>query len=247
MTTPLWVVETAEEFWSEVGELESFPRDLRRPIAQGFPIAVVLLPLLTVRKIEEWLERQHILYHIGTQDRGLCACLVARFGQAIIFLDGTDPDDEQRFSIAHELAHFLMHYWRPRRDAVHHLGTEILEVLDGVRLARVDERIHALISRIDVGFHVHLIERFELGDPTSSTIVAAENDADRLALELLAPCASVTREIGQLPRNGRQDAAIQLLQDVYGFPTQQAARYSKILIPVPDSSDSLVHRLGLRP
>lgn len=247
MTTPLWVVETAEKFWSEVGELEPFPRDLRQPIAQAFPLTVVLLPLLTVGKIEEWLERQHVFCHVDTQDRGLRACLVARSGQAIIFLNGTDPDDEQRFSIAHELAHFLMHYWRPRREAAYHFGTEILEVFDGVRLARVDERVHALISGINVGFHVHLMERSEHGDPMTSTIVAAENDADRLAFELLAPCASVTLEIGQPPPNERQDAAIQLLQDVYGLPTRQAVHYSRVLIPMAHSSDSLVRRLGLRP
>lgn len=247
MTTPLWIVGTAEEFWSEVGELEPFPRELRQSIARAFPITIVLLPLLRVSKIEEWLERQQVLCHVDTQDRGLRACLVARFGQAIIFLDGTDSDDEQRFSIAHELAHFLMHYWRHRREAVQRFGNEILEVLDQVRLARVDERIHALVSGSDLGFHVHLMARTEDGDPTNSTIVAAENDADRLAFELLAPCDLVTRQVGHLPPNERQDAAIQLLQNVYGFPTLQATRYSRVLIPVRHSSDSLIRRLGLRP
>ena len=39
--------------------------------------------------------------------RMLRACLVARHGYGVAFIDGTDDDAEQRFSIAHELAHFL--------------------------------------------------------------------------------------------------------------------------------------------
>jgi len=247
MSTPLWVVETAEAFWAEAGELEPFPRNLRRPSAQGFPIAIVLLPSLRVGKIEEWLGHQHIVCHVDTQDRTLRACLVARCGQALIFLDGTDPDNEQRFSMAHELSHFLLHYWRPRREAVHRLGYEILEVLDGVRLARVDERVHALVSGIDVGFHVHLMGKTEQDGSTSSTIVAAENDADRLAFELLAPGDLVIRRIEHLPPNELRDAAFHLLEDVFELPTQEAARYSRILVPAHRPSDSLIRRLGLRP
>jgi Zn-dependent peptidase ImmA (M78 family) len=39
---------------------------------------------------------------------------MARAGHGFISLDGSDADDERRFSLAHELAHFLLDYQDPR-------------------------------------------------------------------------------------------------------------------------------------
>jgi hypothetical protein len=133
MSTPLWVGETAEMFWTAAGELEPFPRDLRVPIAKSLPLAVVSMPTLRLTGVDLWMSKQGIICGIGVDDRRLRACLVARYGQGIIFLDGSDPEGEQRFSLAHELAHFLRDYLAPRRLASERLGEEVLEVLDGDR------------------------------------------------------------------------------------------------------------------
>ncbi len=247
MSVPFWVTDTAERFWTEVGALEPFPRNLRQPIARGLPLAVVLLPMMSVGSIEQWLRRQEVLCHVGTNDRKLRACLVANCGQGLIFVDGADPDDEQRFSVAHELAHFLRDYWGPRREAVEHLGREILDVLDEMRPPYTEERTHALLSRISLDFHVHLMERTEHGDPATAAAAIAENNADRLAFELLAPSDLVMRELGVLPPRERNRAAANLLVDFYGLPSKQATQYAGLLAPESRPSDSLLQRLGLRP
>ena len=127
------------------------------------------------------------------QDRLLRACLVARRGHGIALINGADTDSEQRFSIAHELAHFLRDYWIIRKQASRKLGAKALEVLDGERPPTFEERLNSLLRNVSLGFHLHLMERTVTGNPTTVRIAEAEIDADRLAFELLAPLVTYLR------------------------------------------------------
>src|SRR4051794_17266865 len=131
MNVLAWVTESANAFWAAAGEIEPFPRKLRRPLARALPVAVVLLPHLRLDGLRAWMRANGIGCPCAERDRALRACLVARAGHGLVFLDGADAEDDQRFSLAHELAHFLRHYWQPRQRACRHLGEAIAEVLDG--------------------------------------------------------------------------------------------------------------------
>jgi hypothetical protein len=152
-------------------------------------------------------------------------------------IDGSDGDCEQRFSIAHELAHFLRDYWRLRQRIWKRLGAEALEVMDGKRSPTNQERLHALLRNVPLGFHLHLMERDSEGNPLSASIVRAESDADRLAYELLAPAEHVLADVP----SGKQ-ALIQRLRDFYGLPGIQASHYAGVLLPSVQS-DPLLRRL----
>ncbi len=89
------------------------------------------------------------------------------------------------------------------------------------------------------------MERTELGEPATSSVASAENDADRLAFELLAPSEQVTREAESYPSDERRDATVRLLTETYGLPSQSALRYATALVPEQRPSDSLLRRLGL--
>jgi hypothetical protein len=249
VSTPLWVYELAQSFWQEAGGEEPFPRDLRRPIALALPLAVVSLPALCVACVEAWLQEQGALCRLEVPDRPLRACLVARYGHGMVFVDGTDAEEEQRFSLAHELAHFLRDYLQPRRLALARLGREVLEVLDGDRPARPEERVHALLARVPIGTYVHLMERSADGAIASRAVEAAESEADLLAFELLAPAEVVLRQAERHPESNRLEARRQrvrrLLVDIYGLPAPPAARYASILVPHRREADSFVRRLGL--
>ena len=236
MSAPFWVVDLADRFWAEVGEAEPFPRQLCRSIARALPLSVVLLPRLWTANVLDWLRQHEIAYPMLESDRPLRACLFARYGGGFVFIDGSDSEDEQRFSVAHELAHFLRHYWQPRRNATCRLGEQVGEVFDGLRPPTREEDLRSLLSNIPIGFHMHLMSRDEDGGVSSAAIAVAEAEADRLAYELLAPAASVLASATRAALVGR-------LREVYGLPGMQARAYARQLMPM--NADPFLARLGI--
>jgi hypothetical protein len=198
----------------------------------------VLLPRLSVRAALDWLQNCGLVCELPGTDRPLRACLVARNGHGVALVDGSDDDAEQRFSIAHELAHFLREYWSLRRRIAKRVGADALKVLDGERSATSKERLHALLRDVPLGFHLHLMERDDEGNPVCSSIAQAEEDADRLAYELLAPAEHV---LSNGERKSRQKLG-RMLRDFYGLPGVQASRYARLLLPQA-KSDPLLLRL----
>jgi hypothetical protein len=197
MSTPLWVTELAAAFWAGAGGPEPFPRTLREAIARSpFDLTVKELPGLTVRRAERYLAGLDVAWACGEPDRPLRACLAAKVGTGFVFLDPDDEPRERVFSLAHELAHFLRHYGQPRRLACRHLGDGAAEVLDGRRPATPAERLRALLANVPVGCHSHLMYRGTDRRVLSAEVARAEEEADRLAFELLAPAAVVLSRTG---------------------------------------------------
>jgi len=163
--------------------------------------------------------------------------LVARKGHGVALIDGSDGDADQRFSIAHELAHFLRDYWSLRRRMLKRLGAEAHQVLDGERSPTAQERLHALLRDVPLGFHLHLMERDGDGNALTSSVADAERAADRLAYELLAPVEHV---FGDKPIS--KEALVRKLREFYGLPGIQASHYAGVLLP-PVKTDPLILRL----
>jgi hypothetical protein len=99
---------------------------------------------------------------------------------------------------------------------------------------------HALLAAVPLGFHLHLLSRDPEGGFPAETVLAAEEEADRLAYELLAPADEVLR---RLVVHQEQDLA-ELLRTDFGLPAAHAARYRDILSPVAPA-DPLLKRLRL--
>src|SRR5438132_2098487 len=197
----------------------------------------MLLTKLSVQAALDWLKNCGLVCELPGEDRPLRACLVARSGHGVALIDGSDGDAEQRFSIGHELAHFLRDYWSLRRHILKRLGAEALQVLDGERPPTTQERFHALLRDLPLGFHLHLMERDNDGKPLTSSIAKAESDADRLAYELLAPAEHV---LADAP--GSKQALVRRLREFYGLPGMQASLYGGVLMP-PLKTHPLLLRL----
>jgi hypothetical protein len=208
----------ADQFWDAAGGIPPEPRDLVQTVSLALPVAVVFVPALTMERIQTWLAQRGIPYCFDCASRRLRGCLVAAGGHGLIFIEGADPADERRFTLAHEIAHFLIHYQHPRERALRRLGPRILPVLDGLREPTAEERIDAVLAGCPLGVYTHLLERS--GD-AGALAAGAESEADRLAWELLAPLADMRRIA---PEHWET-----VLQTRFGLPAAEAARYAKWL------------------
>jgi hypothetical protein len=226
----------AQEFWEtadDAGETSRLPRDIKTAITLALPLEVYPVPALRVSQILTWTRRVQMPHRIRGRDRRLHGCLLADRGKGTIFVDASDADDEQRFTLAHELAHFLLDYQFPRQRAVKALGPSILPVLDGERAPTLAERVHAVMSGVHLGALSHIMERPESGLP-GNIVLDMEDRADRLALELLAPAESVCVLVQQptAPRgfDARLTYVTQLLTRQYGLPIAIAATYARYVL-----------------
>ncbi len=226
--------EWAASFWRRAGGPQSFPRSLETAVAWALPLAVVKLPRLGLRELREWLAERGIPFRVDATDRRLRACVLARAGRGVVFLDGTDSEDELRLSLAHEVSHFVCDYLEPRRRAIAVLGLAAKEVLDGLRAPTAAERLTGLFGDIQLSGYTRLMERSADGDVARLDILDAEDRADRLALELLAPRATVLAWLEAQGVQWREPSAVQVAGDLlrreFGLPSSTATQYGRMLV-----------------
>lgn len=218
-------------FWERCGELEPFPRSLERSIALALPVTVVKPSKLQLHKVEGWLQRRGVPFQFSCRNRVVRGCLIAFGGEGLIFIDGSDPDDERRFTLAHEIAHFLVDYWQPRERAMATLGYTITDVLDGLRLPTVGERVNALLVRTPIGVHTDLMER-DTDNDFSANVWQIEGRADKVALALLAPPEDVLSrtELGAAKFEQRLFSTTSVLRSDFGLPFGIAESYGRSLL-----------------
>lgn len=236
----LWVHEVAERFWTDAGGApDGFPRDLLDGLCWAVPVTPEALPSLTVAAVNAWLAEQGFELRLAIPNRRLRACILVEEGNGLLFVDADDPDDERRFSVAHEVAHYLVEYDAPRRQARARLGESILPVLDGRRAASWDERIGALLGGVSLASRLHLMERTPDGHLPGWEVSTAERQADALAFELLAPFDAVR---ACLPNPAARSDVEAVLHQTFGLPPVPATVYASRLAPEPPAG-SLFTRL----
>src|SRR5205085_1929243 len=132
-------------------------------------------------------------------------------GHGLIFLDGTLAVDEERLTLAHEVAHFIHHYQSPRAIALSVLGEGIRPVLDGDRPLSAHEKLSSVLRQVPIGMFTHALERSTNGFPDEDTL-RLEIEADLIGFELLAPSGRVAATTN--PGTSCCDA----LRQTYGLP-----------------------------
>lgn len=245
MATFLSHPDSVDAFWSRAGTKEPFPRNLVHPAERALPVRIVHLTPLELWRIERWLWRRKTSFRFNCASREVRGCLIAFAGHGLIFADSSDPVEEQRFTIAHELAHFLEDYWLVRQRAIAKFGESITEVLDGVRSPTTHERLSAVLSGYSLGPRVNLMERDK--EDSTGAVWNSENHVDAVALALLAPADAVFSRV-DISRTGyleRFDRTRLVLQQEFGLPSAVATSYAKSLLASIRKGPSWTERLRL--
>ncbi len=241
----------AEGFWHAAGVKESYPRSLEKAVAWALPLAIVKVPGLSVCGVQDWLRSRGIVGLCEQSDRVLRACLVARFGYGMVFIDGTDSEDDQRFSLAHEVAHFILDYLQPRRMAIQAFGDSILGVLDGARRPTPEERLSGVLKGVVTGPYMTLMGRAEDNSIEEAVTLDSESLADQLAFELLAPQRAAYDKMRQarlsFDREQAPEEATILLATYFGLPRPIARIYATALVYRKRSTASFREWLGVPP
>jgi hypothetical protein len=240
---------TAEKFWGAAAHIQCrFPRDIESAIAWSLPLFIVRVPNLWVHDVESYLRQRQSPAVIGAADRRLHGCIIAMRGKGFIAVDGTDSPNEIRFTIAHEVAHFLLDYQEVRLRAVEKLGSGIEEVLDGQRPPRPEERVDGLLANSPIGLYTHFMHRDDAG-VAGSAILEVESRADRLAFELVAPEGQVwrglPRAVADRTYGKRVEALRRRLTRHFGLSRAAAQRYAVILCRSRFGGASVREWLGL--
>jgi hypothetical protein len=216
----------ARDFWQGTALADTFPRDIEKAVALKLPLALVKMPHVTVPAIRRWLEARYMRARVPDDRRELMGCLVAYRGFGLAFVCGADPEDEQRLTVAHETGHFLRDYLLPRQQVLHAMGEHIAEVLDGKRSPTPIERASAVLCHVTLGAHVHLLPKDGQDADSDPVVGAAEDRADLLGLELVAPKDRISALLRTARGSGQSPQAIGInLGRYFGVPAMAFARF----------------------
>jgi hypothetical protein len=171
--------------------------DVESFVAWAAPLALVILPELSLASTHGWLEERGVGLGFGDRDRPLRGLLLAWRGNGLIFVDGSLPEGERRFTVAHELGHFLLDYLEPRARVLRQ-APDLLEILDGHRRPTTQDRARAVLEHIKLGVHTHLLDRDPHGG-AAWDVERGEDRSSRFALELLSPWNAVRATLRRLP------------------------------------------------
>jgi hypothetical protein len=180
-----WLRHRADRFWSVIPNDTRQQLDLDTAIIWGAPLTVVALPELSPARARAWLLQRGVRIAASGRDRNLRGLLLAARGSGVVFLDAGLPSAARRFTLAHELGHFLLDYLDQRQRVLNE-APDLLDAVDGTRPPTAQERTRAILARVSIGLHTHLLDRDPQGE-AAQDVEQAEDAASHFALELLAP------------------------------------------------------------
>lgn len=242
------IVKIAKEFWSISGQKIEPPFDIIGAVNLVLPIDIISLSELSIRKIELWLDERNITLNLDIDDRRLHGFILNFKGSGFIFINGTESEEERRYTVAHEASHFILDYKLPREKAIKKLGIQIKEVLDGDRKPTTQERIDGMLTSANIQPYMHLLEKVGDGSFKNVKIFNSENYADALALELLAPHSNVIRDVKEAQIKPSfshfQELCCNTLIGKYRLPGSIAKEYSLLLAYSVTGGPSLMSKFG---
>lgn len=221
MLTRAAIRSAAEAFWAAAGGRRGYgsPVNIDLAVVRSLPIAIHRISALTTRHVESLLSIAGASVTLRGAARALRGCLIADVGVGLILIDGDDPQEEQRLTVSHEVAHFLLHYLALRAAALTSLGSPVVAVLDRTRAPTQAELFSSALRDLPLAPFQHAMVRGAARP--RGPVATMEAEADDLAIELLAPWHLVRA----LERPDTESIASR-----FGLPSAVAARLAAMAV-----------------
>lgn len=243
ISTKYW----ADWFWKRAGGRGGFPADIGYAAMSALEVYVEEVAGLTTGAVD----RRTVSIGSATPgsigERALHGCLLVGRNGAAIFVEKNDGKLEKRFTIAHEVAHFILEIQRFQERAARKLGPDFIDVLQGIREATPAERVDAWLHNVRADTFVHFMDRTPSGGYGCVRIRDAECNADDLAVEILAPRLELTDALSSLGRTGFSES-INMAQRIavqrFGLPATISQWYATRVVWQLKGGPSTAERFG---
>jgi hypothetical protein len=94
------IQEIAKKFWQPVALFRNYPVDIERVVAlSDLPLTIEIIPYLDLSKVIQWINDYNFPAYIDAENKKLHGFLLVRKDQGVIFVNGTDSQEERRFTI----------------------------------------------------------------------------------------------------------------------------------------------------
>ena len=234
-------------FWKRAGERGGFPTNIEYAAMSALEVIIEEVDNLTVSTAASSFGEAKSLRSGSMRDRTLRGCVVFSPNGATILVEANDDEAQRRFTVAHEVAHFILEVKRRRERAESRLGRGFDDILYGLREATDAERIDAWLRGVRLDPILHLMDRAPDGRHKCGRTNEAECAADDLALEILAPSSEMASSIAAF-RSSRfsetLDAASEIAERRFGLPKYVAERYASRLVWQMKGGPSSAERFG---
>lgn len=238
----------ADWFWKRAGGRSVPPVDIGYAAACALEVAVWPITGLTTRTAVENLRRVGVRCSDTGDERELHGCIAIGPSGGLILVETRDGDAQKRFTIAHEVSHYMLEVYRHRQRAERRMGNDYVGVLYGSREVTPTERIDAWLNNVQSAPTTHFMDRAADGRYGCGRTLEAECVADRLAIEIIAPRAEVSRAIldrRKLPFRDLVHAAKRIAERQFGLPGTVADSYASRLAWTLTGGPSTADRFGL--
>ena len=238
----------ASWFWKRAGGRSAPPVDIGYAATCALAIGIRPINGLTTSTATGHLENIGFLCADGLDERELHGCIAVGPRGAMILVEMRDDDSQQRFTIAHEVSHYILEVHRHHRRAAQQMGQDYVDILYGARTAAPSERIDAWLNNVRSSAITHFMDRDPNGSYGCGNTLEAECSADRLAIEILAPRAEMARvasDCGKLPFRNLADATRRIAEQRFGLPGAVAAPYAGRIAWGLTGGPSTAERFGL--
>ena len=238
----------ASWFWKRAGGRSAPPVDIGYAATCALAIGIRPINGLTTSTAMGHLENIGFPCADGVDERELHGCIAVGPRGAMILVEMRDDEAQRRFTIAHEVAHYILEVHRHHRRAAQKMGLYYVDILYGSREAAPSERIDAWLNNVRSSAITHFMDRDPNGRYGCGTTLEAECVADRLAIEILAPRAEMVRDAldyGKLPFRDLSDAVRQIAEQRFGLPGAVAAPHANRIAWSLTRGPSTAERFGL--